>query len=288
MKTTTTASIVLILILIIQQSNSENLFNLIDKFIKSSNAAAISFISIERSVANGSVLIEQFQSIPKMIFTFDNLNNCSDFANIDFYDDAIAMRKFSKHRRRENLSLPEVLVQMEYNDFVISAPWNFVDAILKCFVHPLSRYLIIITASSPSLTKLTIMLNTTWTNNGAFNVFIVAASPSQTYDKVFKFNPFHRNDDGSFGKLNHLVAMPFESAELKNLNGYPLRVELFASTYTLARSKQTKSVDEFYGPDADVAKMTRELLNATSKSVVCVCSCDDDMNDMDLVLFNGV
>ena len=105
------------------------------------------------------------------------------------------------------------------------------------------------------------MLNRTWIDNGALKIFILLN------DKVITFNPFHRNGDRSFGKLDtYGVSFESSSTGFKNLNEYPLRVEMFVGPYTIAKMKGVmKNVDDFYGPDANVAKTVRDVLNASSK-----------------------
>jgi hypothetical protein len=119
-----------------------------------------------------------------------------------------------------------------------------------------------VSTKSPSITEknLTHMLNKTWTNNGALKVFI------STYNTVYTYNPFHRNGDESFGKLNSFVDYTFDSdggRDMRQLNGYPMRLEIFTSSYSIPRIKPPKSLSDFHGPDVDVAIVTAEVLNAT-------------------------
>ncbi|KAG5681334.1 hypothetical protein PVAND_010779 [Polypedilum vanderplanki] len=181
------------------------------------------------------------------------LDNCTNYANIDFYDDINTTRVFRHH---ENLTLVEMLKQMEFNDFIIFTASKNLESILKCIVQPLVRFLLIVDEDLPSFKHLTAILNRTWIDNGAFKIFI------SSQDGIYTFDPFYRNNnDGSYGKLNWFP-VPIER-KLKQLNGYPLRVELFSSTYTLARTKQPKNSDDFDGPDIDVARLTAAVLNAT-------------------------
>lgn len=65
--------------------------------------------------------------------------------------------------------------------------------------------------------------------------------------------------------MNSFVTLyEWDERKLKELNVYPLRVELFQSTYTRTFLKEPKSVDDFNGPDADVVRVTRSILNSTS------------------------
>lgn len=245
--------------LIIKSSTTENqkTNEIIEKFINSSNRT-VTFVSIDESITNTSMLINQHLLTPKHLLQLksSSLKNCSNYANVDFYENEITLTKFQAYSKLE-----DILYLLEFSDFLIFTPSKFIASILKCIVQPMSRYLIIVT-TMPILetSSITHMLNSTWIDNGALKIFILL------YDKVITFNPFHRNDDGSFGKLNTFV-VSFESSEtgFKNLNGYPLRVEIFVGPYTMAKIKGvTKTIDDFHGPDADVAKTVKEVLNATS------------------------
>lgn len=249
----------IVAVLLIKSSTTENqkTNEIIEKFVNSSNRT-VTFMSIDESITNTSMLINQHSLTPKHVLQLNSssLKNCSNYANVDFYENEITLTKF-----QSNCKLEDILYLLEFSDFLIFTPSKFIASILKCIVQPMSRYLIIVT-TMPTLetSSITHMLNRTWIDNGALKIFILL------YDKVITFNPFHRNSDGSFGKLN-TFAVSFESSQtgFKNLNGYPLRVELFPATYTMARVKGVgKSVDDFHGPDSDVAKTMKEVLNATS------------------------
>jgi len=250
---------IFIAVLLIKSSTTENqkTNEIIEKFVNSSNRT-VTFMSIDESIANTSMHINQYSLTPKHVLQLNSssLKNCSNYANVDFYENEITLTKF-----KSNCKLQDILYLLEFSDFLIFTPSKFIASILKCIVQPMSRYLIIVTTMPTSETSsITHMLNRTWIDNGALKIFILL------YDKVITFNPFHRNGDGSFGKLN-TFAVSFESSQtgFKNLNGYPLRVELFPATYTMARVKGIgKSVDDFHGPDSDVAKTMKEVLNATS------------------------
>jgi hypothetical protein len=247
------ATFVSVVALIVQLSSSEN--EIIQKFIRTSNTS-VSIIFIDHF--NKSINFEQ-DNVPTVIlsFNFTTFNNCHSYANADFYEGVPSTSGY----------LLTILIGMEHHDFIIFTSSQQIETILRCIVHPMSRFLVIVSnASSQShltQTHITRMLNNTWTHNGAFKVFIMMST------NVFTFDPFHRNNDGSYGKLNSFVKT-FESGSgsvsARQLNGYPLRIELFKATYTNFSGNVAKSVDDFTGPDANVARIVRHHLNATSLS----------------------
>jgi hypothetical protein len=242
-----------------EKNHHHHLDSVIASFVKSSPSdKTISVITFDNSTPFNFPA-----SRPRMLFNVAPraLDNCTNYANIDFYDDAATPRAFS----HGNLTLIAMLARMEFNDFIIVvASSSLLESVLRCMVQPQPRFLLIINEAPPSLSHLAAMLNRTWLENGAAKIFVASHDDGGSGD-VFKFDPFHENGDGSYGKLNSFTAVPFES-ETKQLNGYPLRVEIFTSTYTLARTKQPLSVDDFDGPDVDVARTTSQILNATSES----------------------
>jgi hypothetical protein len=262
------------LLLSITSSSCSQQLEMIADFIKSSKDKTISFITFDTAINESLEIAENFPHTPKTVFKIPTraLDNCTNYANIDFYIDAVSTTVF---HHQENWLLVETLARMEFNDFVVFASWELIGSVLKCLTQPLARFLLIANTTTTineahAIRQLTNILNRTWVENGALNVFL------SSHEKLFTFDPFHRNDDGSHGKLNSF-AVSFESVggKLKKLNGYPLRVDLFYSTYTMGRVKQPKSVQDYEGPDVDVARLTSEKLNATSLSLRSAQMCNN-------------
>lgn len=253
------------LLFIIQISNSEINDGIIERFIRSSNKT-ISITTIHNAENNLGFIIQRFPTVPRVILKFINISwvdNCTSYANAELHEEDQSVR-------RKSIKL---LSLIEKNDFIIFTTLKAIESALKCIVHPVTRFLIIVTdvsTKSPSITEknLTHMLNKTWTNNGALKVFI------STYGTVYTYNPFHRNVDGSFGKLNSFVDYTFNDdggRDMRQLNGYPMRLEIFTSSYSIPRIKPPKGLSDFYGPDVDVAKVAAKVLNATCKFKISTC-----------------
>lgn len=244
----------ILLVLIIQSINSENnrWNEIIEGFIESANNKTISIVSIDNAAGSNFQFVTQ-KHHPRMILRFTQsawLENCSSYANSEDI----------------HTKLIDILACMEHNDFIIFTSLHSLASALHCIVHPLSRFLLLVTdipTTSPSIMeRFSHLLNTTWTKNGALKVFI-----STHNNTTYMFNPFHRNDDnGSFGKLNSFVNYSFDDGrDLKQLNGFPTRVELFSSTYAMPLRKPATKIDDFYGPDAQLAKLTGKLWNSSGE-----------------------
>lgn len=237
----------------------------VEQFIRTAKAP-ISLAWIDDAESNFHFILQHFPTLPRVLLRISHntwLQNCSSYANTDTHVDGRQQHIYSK--------LIDILTIVEHNDFIIFTSQHSLALALHCIVHPLSRFLLIVTDISPT-TSPSIMernfshtLNTTWTRNGALKVFI--STPHN--NTIYTFNPFHRNQDGSFGKLNSFVDFRVVEGSDDNLklqlNGYPTRVELFSSTYSLPLVKPAKNLDDFYGPDINIARATGELWNSTSE-----------------------
>lgn len=242
---------------LLQISSSEINNGVVKRFIRSSNKT-ISIATIDNAENNLQYIVHQFPGVPRAVLRFTNrtwIENCTSYANAELHDEDLSVRRKSI----------KILSGVEKHDFIVFTTLRAMEAALKCIVHPTTRFLIIVTdvsTKSPSITErnLTEMLNKTWTHNGALKVFI------STHNTIHTYNPFYRNGDGSFGKLNSFVDYTFEGdggRDMRQLNGYPMRLEMFTSSFTISRIKSPKSIQDFYGPDVNVAKTTENFLNAT-------------------------
>jgi hypothetical protein len=241
------------------ESNQWNF--IVEEFIRTAKAP-ISFAWIDDAESNFHFIVQRFSTMPRVLLRISHhtwLQNCSSYANTDTHEDGRQHHIYSK--------LIDILANVEHNDFIIFTSQHSLALVSHCIVHPLSRFLLIVTdisTTSPSITdrNLSHTLSTAWTRNGALKVFICTHN-----NTIYTFNPFHRNQDGSYGKLNSFVKPVFQEGSnlMQQLNGYPTRVELFSSTYAMPLTKSAKNLDDFYGPDANIARLTGEIWNSTSE-----------------------
>ncbi|KAL7029684.1 hypothetical protein ACKWTF_006319 [Chironomus riparius] len=87
--------------------------------------------------------------------------------------------------------------------------------------------------------------------------------------EILIFNPFERNNEGKFGRIKLFdEGNLFLEETLKSLNGYPLNIEMFWSVFsTSTDSFKSSNFSTYQGPDADVAKMLTQRMNATVTTV---------------------
>lgn len=191
----------------------------------------------------------------------DTLVNCEKLVKDDDSSKMMSVDEMGKFRASRDFSDFKDTWDEMNSDSIMFVPSYFLDAALTCFTNPLGSFLIFLTDTEITYTKqdLTTMLNQTWTRNGALKVFL------SIDNNVLTFDPFHRNQNESWGKLNSVSDWSFNKSTVNQLNRHSLGVEMFASTFTITSVKDPKSVDDFSGPDANAARFISERLNATSK-----------------------
>lgn len=193
----------------------------------------------------------------------DTLVNCEKLVKDDDSSKVMSADEMGKFRASRDFSdFKDIWDEMRSDsDSIMFVPSYFLNAALTCFTNPLGSFLIFLTDTETTYTKqdLTTMLNKTWTRNGALKVFL------SIDNNVLTFDPFHRNQNESWGKLNSVSDWSFYKSTVNQLNRHSLGVEMFSGTFTMTSVKNPKSVDDFSGPDANAARFISERLNATSK-----------------------
>lgn len=235
---------------------------LVENFITNSNKT-ISIISVDEDFISEKTL---GKALMKFKVSNKSFTNCGDFVNSDKYSNITSTISLGKYRQTKTFKDFSDIRNGLSCDYVIISSSLFLDSVLKCLVNSFGTFLISLTDNEKLFSDrdLIDLLNKTWTKSGALRVFVSIA------DNVYSFDPFHRNSDGIYGKLNLFSDLTMTEG-LANLNGYPLNVEMFGATYTSSLLKNPKKVDDFVGPDASAAKFIAKNLNATSESNVCAC-----------------
>lgn len=228
---------------------------LVENFINKSNKS-ISIITVDEDLINGEVFEKAFLSFK---VSSENFIDCENFVKTEKYRNVTSFISIARFRQTKAFKDFIDISNGLSCDYVIFSSSLFLDSVLKCLVNSLGTFLISLTDDEKLFSDrdLIDLLNKTWTNNGAFKVYVSIA------DNVYSFDPFHPNSDGIYGKLN-LFSDPTTSKGLENLNGYSLNVEMFSATFTSELVNKPKTVDDFIGPDASAALFIAEYLNATS------------------------
>ncbi|CAO1388277.1 unnamed protein product [Diamesa serratosioi] len=189
------------------------------------------------------------------------LGNCEALKVPDRFD--VATDNITLNFINEQTTLESFLLfwnLQEEVDYIIYGPLDLLKSVLICLTNSLGSFLIIITNDYELFMEdeITQFLTTTWIRNGAFKVYVYINS------KIYSYNPFDVGENGTFGslKVNTKYHIP------KNFHNYPMNIEIFTSTFTLFQSEKcslkepiTCTIEDFGGPDAEVAKFISEQMN---------------------------
>ena len=260
MNTPTTISTVFCLLLLSFSSEGVIRSENVVKFIKSSSQTVI-VLMIDIEVDEN---FTHEQPMMKLKLQSESLRDCELRVGEDSFRNATQLLDVNKFKVSENFK--DFLTHWICSscDYVIFTSSSFLEKVLKCLINALGRFLILLVDNEKtniSDQHLMDLLNATWTSNRALKVYI------SIDEKIYSFDPFHRTSNGSFGKLNlNSDNFNVSGERFKNLNGYPLKVEMFNTIFGWSKMKNPKDVNDFTGPDAKIAKLIAENMNATSQT----------------------
>lgn len=155
--------------------------------------------------------------------------------------------------------------KFEQSGYFIFCSFDVFELQLGCLVKRAGTYLFVIEKSSLlnyNLEDVSEVLKRAWKKTENLKIFV------SCLDELYVMNPFKMNKTTkNFGVLEKLTEEGM-SRNLKNLNDYPLRIEIFDSAYSIRRwgnsSEFPDELDLFYGPDVDAARFIEERMNASS------------------------
>lgn len=152
--------------------------------------------------------------------------------------------------------------------FILFSTFHTLDVYLGCLLNRAGTFLIIIEKDSyddkKHLENVAELLKKAWKVSENLKVFVLISR------EVYILNPFviDENSESSFGMLEKLLEnLPDEKVNrvCKDLNGYPMNVEIFTSAYSIPSSGNfTGKLDCFRGPDVEVAFFLQQQMNVTS------------------------
>lgn len=226
--------------------------DVVEEFIRNSSKT-VSIISIDDT---RNFIVGNSKAFVTFKVESETFVNCDEFAKADKYSNVTSSPRLDIFRESYSFKdFIEVRSDSDYDNVIFSSSF-YLDSVLECFTNAHGTFLIFLTDNVTTFNDkdMTEKLNKTWRENGVFNIFV------STHEFVYSFDPFHRNPNGVWGKLNP-HSKPRALHEIKNLNGYPMNVEMFQSTF-IDSSVENPNIDDFTGPDAYIAKFVRERLNA--------------------------
>jgi hypothetical protein len=136
---------------------------------------------------------------------------------------------------------------------------------LCCLVNRGGTFLVIIeqrTSYEKSLLIIKLSMRKLWQTTQNLKIFILLGQ------KIYIFNPFKIDEfDHNYGVLE-ICEENCTYISYKKFDKYPMKVEIFDSAYSIPKDYEAKfndgSLNNFYGPDVNVAYFLQQQLNVSS------------------------
>lgn len=93
-----------------------------------------------------------------------------------------------------------------------------------------------------------------WRRRAVFKIYLL------TVVGIFIYDPFTYDKTGNFGKIVNIQKRNL-STIFKDMNGYPMRVQIFRSVYSKVVLDESNHVKYVEGADAKVAYLLSEIMN---------------------------
>lgn len=154
--------------------------------------------------------------------------------------------------------------EMEREGFVIdlNMKLNLVDAFKEIFRRN-GFYLVVVNEGAVTDEEVLLRLRRIWKKIGSLSMITIFE------EKLFRYNPFTLQPNGSYGALEpYQWTAHFKKELLSNMNGYPMIIEIFESGYNVGFYKEvngTMEFDHFMGPDGVSVEIIRDKMNFTSE-----------------------
>jgi len=151
--------------------------------------------------------------------------------------------------------------------YIVICTFDWFDVYLGCLVNRGGTFLFIIDGqvdTEVNLTDVTVILKKAWKTTTNLKIFVLI------FNEIYVLNPFGFDQKcESYGKLEQLSDDCEIEQEFKNLNGFPMNVEIFHSAYSIPSMNTSTDefngkLDSFIGPDVKVARFVEKQLNVSS------------------------
>lgn len=150
-----------------------------------------------------------------------------------------------------------------HSGFILISTFDALDVYLGCLFNRAGTFLVVIERNSydneKHLENVAELLKKAWKVSTNLKLFVLISR------EVYILNPFVIDENSkSFGMLEKLPDKEF-SRGCKDLNGYPMNVEIFTSAYSIpSEGNFTGKLDSFRGPDVEVARFIQQQMNVSS------------------------
>ncbi|XP_001651227.2 uncharacterized protein LOC5566819 [Aedes aegypti] len=156
-------------------------------------------------------------------------------------------------------SFAKIWDQNHRNGYIVFANRDSFDSMMKCLLDPRGTYLVVLGSGEEfPMDEMRGMLNSLWMHNGLYRLFFLNS------DQIYTFDPF-AIDGRRYGTLVSLRG-PDDIPRIpaSDFKGYPLRVDIFRSTYSEPVLNASGAIIDFEGADMEVSRVFTEVMNFTA------------------------
>lgn len=199
--------------------------------------------------------------------------HCHDFNKIKHEENIIFVEKDGGLRRKKRaITADKILIDMlEFREswdevtntgYIIQTNSHFLRMLMDCLVNPVGTFLFILEdeMSLEDYEKYIAQnFRNAWRNIGSYDIHLFINN------KIITFDPFMMNNvTQNHGSI--VLSSERKKDLFRNLNKYPLRIEVIWSTYSVPKySKTTKKFKYYYGADVEAIKGLKKVMNFSGK-----------------------
>ncbi|XP_053699342.1 uncharacterized protein LOC128746318 [Sabethes cyaneus] len=151
----------------------------------------------------------------------------------------------------------KIWLQNQYYGYVLYTDLSSFAALMRCLLDPVGTYLIVLDSKGSEMNELEPLLKSIWNREGVFRCFVL------TNEQLLVFNPFlmKNSTHGYLVDLRSVADIP--QVPERNFNRFPLRIDIFKSTYSDTITSGTGAKRDLSGPDVVVSWVFAKRFNFT-------------------------
>lgn len=245
--------------------------------IQSINSHSEEFNQIFKSVKTISILLTSndtrifeniFNLFKKSFIVYNFLlpdKITQDFQCHDY--NRIKQEEDSRKKRSIYVSLDLIKIQNQWKQsskagYIIETNWNNLRILMDCLINSLGIFVFIVNDKNNENYRKNISQNfrNAWRNIGAYDIYILIEN------QIIAYDPFLINNRKSFH--GSIISYADKKIDLfKDLNMYPLRMEIIQSTYSVLKlNKSDSKLINYEGADIEIVNVLKRSMNFVGKS----------------------
>lgn len=246
---------------IIQSINKHNAeFNQIFKSVKTISVLLTS---------NDTIILENILNLFEKSFIVYNFllpdKTPPDFQCHDY--NRVKQEEDSRKKRSIN-SLDLIKIQNQWKQspktgYIIETNWNNLRLLMDCLINSLGIFVFVVNDKNNNENfhkNISQNFQNAWKNIGAYDIYIL------NNNQIIAYDPFLVNNRKAFH--GSIISYADKKVDLfKNLNLYPLRMEIIQSTYSVLKfNKSDSKLINYEGADIEIVNVLKNSMNFVGKS----------------------